>query len=61
MSHLGLCTIYWEIFMFLKFFKIGNFNYFSLNNFANDPSGQHIRCGMATFFSEFIFVNEQNS
>ena len=31
----------------LNFCKNGNFNNFTKNIFANDPCGQHKRCGMA--------------
>ena len=55
-NFIGTCsTVYQEIFASLNFRENGD-----CNNFANDPRGQHKRCGMA-IFAKFNFATEQNS
>ena len=43
--------------MSLNFREKGDFNIFTKNIFANDPRGEHKRCGVV----KFNFVTEQNS
>ena len=47
-------TVYREIFASLNFPKNGNFNNFVKNIFANDPHGQHKRCGMVILLRNLI-------
>ena len=49
------------IFALLNFHENGDFNNFTKNIFANDPCGQHKRCGTALLFTKFNFATEQNS
>ena len=37
-----------------NFYENGNFNNFVKNIFANDPRGQHKKCGMAILSQNFI-------
>ena len=45
---------YRQIFVSLNFRENGNFNNFTKNIFANDPRGQHKRCGMAILLRNLI-------
>ena len=40
--------------MSLNFHKNGNFTNFAKNIFANDPCGQHKRCGMAILLRNLV-------